>query len=211
MPPLYSRWNFPGFTLNRGTLGRMPEWHHAPIHRLTNAGAYCVTGATYLKQRLFHSRKRLDMLQEMFFDFANRFDWLLQAWSLFPNHYHFVAFSERKPESLSRMLNEFHSASARELNRMEGLTGRKVWFQYWDTHLTIPGSYLARLRYVHENAVHHGVVARATNYRWCSATWFEMNASSGFYKAVSSVKIDRVSIVDDFQSGGMAAALQIRK
>jgi putative transposase len=105
------------------------------------------------------------MFQELFFDFAQGFDWRLQAWSLFSNHYHFSGFSPTTATSLSRILNEFHSASARELNRMDGEQGRQVWFQYWDTHLTIPGSYLARLRYVHENAVHHRVVEQATNYR----------------------------------------------
>jgi REP-associated tyrosine transposase len=189
----------------------LPDWHHAPIHRLTEAGAYCVTGATYLKQRFFHRRTQLDMLQEIFFDCAKRLEWRLQAWSFFPNHYHFVAFSPENATTLAKLINEFHSATARELNRTERQVGHRVWYQYWDTHLTIAGSYLARLRYVHENAVHHGIVQRATNYRWCSADWFERNASSAFYKAVSVMKIDRVSIVDDFQSGGMAAALQITK
>ena len=186
----------------------MPDWHHAPIHRLNEAGAYCVTAGTYLKQKLFHTRKRLDMLQEFFFGFAKKFDWWLQSWSLFPNHYHFVGFNDKDPSTLGRVINEFHSASARELNKMDGQQGRKVWHQYWDTHLTTAGSYLARLKYVNENPVHHGVVDRATNYRWCSASWFERNAISAFIDAVSRMKIDRVSIVDDFQSGGMAAALQ---
>jgi putative transposase len=185
----------------------MPEWHHAPIHHLKEAGAYCVTGATYLKQRFFHRRSHLDMLQEAFFAFANKFDWRLQAWALFSNHYHFVGFSDA-PKTLTQMLNEFHSATSRELNRIEGEVGRRVWFQFWDTHLTIPGSYLARLKYVQENAVHHQIVQRAADYRWCSASWFERSAPSAFFKAVSRMKIDRVTVVDDFESGGMAAALQ---
>ena len=117
----------------------MPDWHHAPLHRLGDAGAYCVTAGTYLKERLFHTRKQLDMLQELFFDCAERFQWRLQSWSFFSNHYHFVAFSPENAGTLSRMINELHSASARELNRMEGQPGRKVWFQFWETHLTIQG------------------------------------------------------------------------
>jgi putative transposase len=188
----------------------MPDWHHAPLHRLADAGVYCVTAATYLKQHHFRSRKHLDLLQEMFFEFTRRFGWQLQAWAFFSNHYHFVGFTPNSAETLSRMLNEFHSASARELNRTDGVRGRKVWFQFWETQLTIAGSYLARLKYVTENPVHHNIVERATNYRWCSASWFEENATSSFYKAVSGMKTDRVKIVDDFESGGMAAALQIR-
>jgi hypothetical protein len=39
-----------------------------------------------------------------------------------------------------------------------------VWFQSWDTQLTNEGSWLARLKYTHENAVHHGLVPQATHY-----------------------------------------------
>ncbi|HJT18649.1 MAG TPA: transposase [Thermoanaerobaculia bacterium] len=177
------------------------------MHRLKEAGAYCVTASTYLKQRFFHRRSQMDMLEEMFFTFATKFDWRLHAWSLFPNHYHFVGFCER-PERLSPMLNAFHSATSRELNRLEGQPRRRVWFQFWDTQLTFPGSYMARLKYVQENPVHHNVVQCATEYRWCSASWFEKNAPRTFYNAIRGTKIDRVTIFDDFQSGGMAAAVQ---
>src|SRR6266568_1178059 len=58
--------------------------------------------------------------------------------------------------------------------------GRRVWFQYHDTQLTFEKSYLARLKYVNENPVHHGIVLRATNYGWCSARWFEDHAERAF-------------------------------
>jgi putative transposase len=174
------------------------DWHHAPLHRLTEAGAYIITAGTLHKARLFRTPKRLDMLERVFFETAARHDWLLQAWCLFSNHYHFVAYSETAKSSLSRFVNEFHSATARELNRIDGTPGRQVWFDFWDTHLTQQGSYLARLRYVHENAVHHRVVEHAPNYRWCSAGWFGRNATSAFYKAVCNTRIDRVNVIDDF-------------
>jgi hypothetical protein len=37
-------------------------------------------------------------------------------------------------------------------------------------------SWLARLNYVHQNAVKHGLVPIAHQYPWCSAPWFETNA-----------------------------------
>lgn len=175
------------------------DWHHAPAHYIDEAGAYCVTASTLHKEKLFHSRKRLDMLQEKLFAFAASYGWLLQAWSFFPNHYHFVATSpEAGGETLRRWLADLHSATGRELNRMDGVPGRKVWFQYWDKHLTYHGSYIARLRYVHENAVHHGIVLNAVNYRWCSASWFVREGDSAFVKGVMNCGIARLSMVDDF-------------
>ena len=172
-------------------------WHHAPVHHLEEAGAYCVTAGTLHKEGFFQTPKQRDLLQELLFTFAERYKWFLQAWAIFTNHYHFVASSENS-KMLRRFISDLHSASSRELNKLDGTPGRKVWFQYWDTHLTFQGSYLARLRYVHENPVHHGLVLRATAYPWCSANWFETHADSSFYREVSVIKIDCVKIVDDF-------------
>ena len=76
--------------------------------------------------------------------------------------------------------------------------GRRVWFQYHDTQLTFEKSYLARLKYVNENPVHHGIVLRATNYGWCSARWFEDHAERAFSRAVQALKIDRINVADEF-------------
>src|SRR5205807_1735846 len=99
-----------------------------------------------------------------------------------------------------------HSDHAREINKLDNAVGRKVWFQFWDKHLTFERSYLARLNYVNQNPVHHGVAQLATNYRWCSAAWFESRASRAFAASVRRFKIDRVNVYDDFdvsaESGG---------
>ena len=112
-------------------------------------------------------------MQELLFACACEFGWELQAWAILRNHYYFVATApsvERGgPTTLSRLLGKLHMLSAKELNRQDGTPGRRVWAQYWDSHITFQTSHLARLRYVHENAVHHGLASMATTYRWCSA------------------------------------------
>ena len=52
-----------------------------------------------------------------------------------------------------------------------------MWHNFWDTKLTFEKSYLARLNYVHQNAVKHVLVPAANQYRWCSAAWFEQTAT----------------------------------
>ena len=42
-------------------------------------------------------------------------------------------------------------------------------------------SLLARLNYVHNNPVHHGIVPAARQYPWCSASWFENSADRLFF------------------------------
>jgi putative transposase len=97
------------------------------------------------------------------------------------------------------MLTEFHKDSAININRADAAKGRTVWFQFRDTVLTIEASWLARLRYTHENAVHHGLVARATSYPWCSASWFETTARKSFVETVNRIKIDRVNVYDAYE------------
>ena len=79
------------------------------------------------------------------------------------------------------------------------ITGATLYKQHFrETELTYEQSWLARLKYTHENAVHHRLVVDATRYRWCSAGWFEDNARASFVKTVRGVKIDRVNVYDDF-------------
>jgi len=60
------------------------------------------------------------------------------------------------------------------------------------------GPILARLSYVHSNAVRHGLVRQPTQYAWCSAAWFESNAERSFYQTVLRFRSDRIQIMDDF-------------
>lgn len=173
-------------------------WHHSPAHSLSEAGAYMVTAGTYQKKRLFSSDELLTMVQDALFRIAAEYRWQLQAWAIMANHYHFIAIPDGTADSLPNMVRKLHSQTAADANRRLATPGRKVWFQYWDTHLTFERSYLARLNYVHNNPVHHGLTAVACTYPWCSAAWFEQNAQSSFYKTVSSFRYDRLMIPDDF-------------
>lgn len=172
------------------------DWPHAPMHRFSGSGVFFVTAGTYLKQHFYRSRVLLDHFQELLFRVAVEHHCSLQAWAIFSNHYHLVA--EAAGESLHVMLSQLHSISARELNSLEGASGRKVWFQFRDTELTYEKSWMARLRYTHENPVHHRLTRVSTSYPWCSAAWFERKASRAFAESLRRFKIDRVRVVDDF-------------
>jgi len=138
----------------------MPPWPHSPSHKLSAAGAYIVTAATYRKAPIFNSRERLTFLCAHLFELAAQYGWQLQAWAVFPNHYHFVALAPAKADNLRTFIRHLHSVTAIQVNKLDRAPGRKVWFQYWETHLTYEKSYYARLNYVHNNAVHDGVVRR---------------------------------------------------
>jgi putative transposase len=173
-------------------------WHHSPIHRFIPGNIYIVTGGTLNKESIFQGAERLEFLQSTLLEILEKYEWLVQAWAVFVNHYHFIAQAPKNNVSLSLLVKEFHARTALEVNRLDGINGKQVWFQYWDTCLTYEKSWLARLNYVHNNAVHHGLVKTAENYPYCSASWFQQKAHPSFFRKVCSFRADRLKIVDDF-------------
>ena len=157
-----------------------------------------VTGATYLKVPFFRGGDRLGYLCGMLLELAEKCSWQLQAWAVFPNHYHFVALSPPEGSTLVQFTRHLHGLTVIETNRRDNKVGRHVWYQYWDKELTFQRSYLARLGYVHKNAVHHGLVREPSLYPWCSAGWFLREAETSLYKTVMGMKIDQVQVADDY-------------
>jgi putative transposase len=173
------------------------DWPHAPVHRLGTDGIFMVTGATLYKQHLFNGTKRLDILEGSLLSLAKQYLWQLEAWAAFTNHYHMIARGSDS-KHLGLFLNHLHSESARKLNELDATAGREVWYNFWDTKLTYEKSYLARLNYVHQNPVKHGLVVAANQYPWCSAAWFERTASPSAVKTIYDFKTDRVNVYDDY-------------
>jgi putative transposase len=173
------------------------DWPHAPLHRFGDGGIYFVTGATLYKQHFFPTDGARDALQSLLFEKSREHCVTLQAWCLLSNHYHLVVAAE-EGAAVKTMLTRFHMDSALGVNRRDRAAGRQVWFQFRETQLTYERSWLARLKYTHENAVHHGIVADALNYRWCSASWFAETARPAFVETVRRMKINAVAIYDDY-------------
>jgi REP-associated tyrosine transposase len=174
------------------------SWPHAPPHYFTPNGVYLITAATLRRSRLFHSDAKLDLLRDTTLELAKNYQLVLQAWAFFPNHYHFVVSFENRATTHRDFVRHLHRELAVRINRMDSTPRRRVMYQFWDTHLTFERSWLARLNYVHQNAVKHGLVPVANQYPWCSAPWFETNARVGFVKSVYSFKTDRIDVPDDF-------------
>ncbi len=165
---------------------------------MSEHGVYMVTAGTLDKARLFPGPERLLLLERQLLELAEHYHWQIEAWAVFGNHYHFVARGNPDSTNLGKVIRHLHANTARALNRLDGAEGRKVWHNFWDTKLTYERSYLARLNYVHQNAVKHGLVLVANQYPWCSAAWFERVASPAKVQTIYSFKTDQVQVNDDF-------------
>lgn len=178
------------------------SWPHAPLHQLSESGTYFVTVGTYHKEHHFRGTARLRVLHRGLLTVAHDFGWQFEAWVVFSNHYHFVAHSpanEVGAQSLSRMLGLLHEKTAKWINRLDHTPGRQVWHNFRETRLTYEKSYLARLNYVHQNPVKHGLVPVANQYPWCSASWFERTVRPAQIKTIYGFKVDQLRTYDEYE------------
>jgi len=157
-----------------------------------------ITAGTYGKEPLFYDDERLEILHDKLLKSAEEDGWNLMAWAIFANHYHIVGISPESESAVKRLCSKIHTLSATDLNRLDGTPGRQVWYRAWDTRITYERSLMARLAYVHTNAVKHGLVGQADEYRWCSAAWFLREGDRPFVESVMSFKTDTVNVFDDF-------------
>jgi putative transposase len=184
----------------KGTL----DWPHAPPHRLQLSGVYFVTARTAERRHLLADDGMKDWFQAALLELAKEFGWRLEAWAVLANHYHFIAHSpegagaENGAESLRAWVRKLHSLATKELNRRENQPGRtRLWQNYRETRLTHQHSYLARLHYVHHNAVHHGLVRMGVDWPWCSARAFQAAVTPAWYKTVTSFRYEEIAERDE--------------
>src|SRR4029077_20720900 len=114
-------------------------WPHAPLHLLSERGAYFVTASTYLKAHHFRGANRLAVLHRGLLTVARDFGWRLEAWAVFSNHYHFIGHAPdtaADASSLSDMLSVLHTKTSGWINRLDVAPARRVWYNYRDTRLT---------------------------------------------------------------------------
>ena len=175
------------------------EWPKIPSRKLHEKGTFAVTGGTPKKTHLFDTPEKMDRFQEILLKLAVEFKWQLEAWSLFPNHYHFMA-SSKTPENLDAFVEAFHAQTTAMLNSIDSIETRKVWAEYSVNKIVMQASHYAFLNFIHHNALKHGHNA---NYRWCSAGWFESVNEPEFVTKVKSFGsksfgINNLTIMDDY-------------
>jgi putative transposase len=112
---------------------------------------YIVTGSLLYKKRLLFDAERKALILRILLERTAHWGWELQAWSILENHYHFIGRAPENALTLEKLIRQFHSKTAVELNKLDGTSGRKIWYNYWDTCITHETSYLARMHYVRLN------------------------------------------------------------
>jgi putative transposase len=170
---------------------------HNPPHWFVSNAIYMVTGSTlYKKPFLDKEEKRANFLKTLF-ERSNILGWVLHAWVVMKDHYHFIAQSPDNALSLKMLVQGIHSINAKFVNRVDNAPRRRIWYNYWDTCLQTERSYYARMNYVILNPVKHGLVDNPEDYPFSSYRYFVENTEPDFRKMVFSQPIDDLQIDDD--------------
>lgn len=159
---------------------------------------YMVTGAILHSQPLLGENRRKEFVLQTLFERTKLLGWGLEAWAILNNHYHFMAKAPEDATTLEKLMRQLHSITAIQINKWDHVSGRQVWFNYWDSCLTYEKSYLGRLHYIHVNPVKHGLVEEAINYPYCSYKWFVEQGDEILKEQVFNQPVDRLNIHDEF-------------
>jgi putative transposase len=138
-----------------------------------------LTASIYEQVHLMESPRRKAEWRDAFHEVANIYNWQIIAWVVLHNHYHAIVQSPEQATNLSKFINSFHEFTARKWNHEDGMKGRKVWWNYWDTCIRSEHDYCSRIRYIFWNPVKHGLVERPDEYEFSNYSDY-LNADADF-------------------------------
>ena len=92
----------------------------------------------------------------------------LLAWTIMPNHVH-VLVEQIAGYPLGDIVHAWKSFTAKKANKQLGRTGAFWEPDYFDRYIRDQAHFDIAARYIHENPVRAGLVARAEDWRWSSA------------------------------------------
>ena len=146
--------------------------NHRPPRFGNTSGWFLITASTFEHKPYFNTdedRTRLfNEIQKELVDV----EILISGWSILGNHYHLLV--ECNPlSSISQPIRRVHARSARELNRRDEVSGRKVWHLFSDRHIRNERHYYTTLNYIHYNATKHDYVEKPSNWMCSSLHWYE--------------------------------------
>lgn len=185
------------------------KYQHNPPHLFRSNGKYFITGATYKKESYLQLDGVKEKTAEYMFKSFEHFGWEIEDWVILNNHYHLMTQAPEDATTLSRVINNFHKFSAiwirKNLENRDSAaksltqsTYSKIWHNYWDTCITYENSYYARINYIWFNAVKHGYVEDAAQWKFGSFYYRCMVQSAEVEEVAKRYPYDRVKIEDDY-------------
>ena len=144
---------------------------HEPPHYYRAEGWFLITAATFNHEQYFRTDEERARLWNELLKELQVVGISIGSWVVLPNHYHLLV--ECRPLStISQPLRRVHARTARELNRREGMSGRKVWHLFTDRQIRSERHYYTTLNYIHYNPAKHRYVQTPLAWACLSLHWY---------------------------------------
>ncbi len=104
---------------------------HHPSHWYQDNAIYFITSRTIDAKEYFDGNDKRKIIYNTLKEGIKKFKINLYAFVILSNHYHLL-FKIQKGLELSKFVGYINGRSSKELNETENMSGRKIWYQYWD-------------------------------------------------------------------------------
>jgi len=148
--------------MNAGDNRKQVTIRHRPPHIYRGNTFYFVTCSTREKRQFFNTEAKRNLLRDILKEKTVRFNVRLTAWVILGNHYHLL-FHVPSKETLSSFIGQINGRSSREINRLDGVSGRSIWYNYWDRCPRNEKDFYSFFNYIHINPLKHGAVHLPAN------------------------------------------------
>lgn len=140
---------------------------HNPPHLYLDRTVYFITARTIKKIYYFNTSEKRQILKDKLFKVVSRSNFTLYAWVILENHYH-ILIKIKQGKDLSKIIQLLHGGSSFELNRLEGVGDRQIWYNYWDRCIRNDQDFGNYCDYIHYNPVKHALCQKPEDYRFSS-------------------------------------------
>lgn len=147
---------------------------HRPPHLYIDDAWYFVTASTVNKGFFFSTSEHFNLWVNTFKELVNEFKMEMAAWAAMPNHCHLL-FKPNRAEELGNFMKRLNGSTARKLNLLDNMQGRKVWYSYWDRCMRNEHDFWTRFNYIHFNPVKHGYVDDPKDWEFSSYSFYVRN------------------------------------
>jgi putative transposase len=156
---------------------------HKPFHLYLDDRIYFVTASTLNKQRFFDTGSKKQIIRDRLRSAAIKYKVRAYAWVILSNHYHLL-FRFKEEQNLGQFMGFINGGSSFELNSLEKVRGRQVWWNYWDNCVRDERTFYARFNYAHHNPVKHGYVKKCEDYKFSSYGYYLRNLGREYMDSI---------------------------
>lgn len=133
------------------------RYDNRPPHFYQDERFYFLTAKTVNSKAFFNSTRKKNIILSALNNALKEYQFGIFAWVILDNHYH-CQIKVKQGTNLPYFVQKAHGLSARDLNSLEDIKGRKIWWNYWDKCLNVEKDFWVHFNYIHNNPLKHGYI-----------------------------------------------------